>query len=136
MILFAAVPAIYGLSRFYGRQDFHIIPLLLMGIYFLIQSDMFKNQKWTIFYAISIGLGLLLRETFLGFAIPFFLFYAILTVYRGINKYQLYNIIIMFIISFAIYLISLLNQRVKFSLLYTPFMERDNFETLFMKFHI
>ncbi len=135
MILFAAVPAIYGLSRFYGRQDFHIIPILLMGIYFLIQSDMFKNQKWTIFYAISLGLGLLLRETFLGFAIPFFLFYIIWTVFQGINKYQLYNVIIMFIISSILYSFQF-TQTLKFSFLYTPFMEQKIFETLFMKFHI
>jgi hypothetical protein len=94
MILFAAVPAIYGLSRFYGRQDFHIITILLMGIYCLIQSDMFKNQKWTIFYAISIGLGLLFRETFWVLQYHSFIFHLYCNL-CGINRTQIYNLLIM-----------------------------------------
>ena len=135
MILLAATPAIYGLSRFYGRQDFHIIPILLMGVYSLIQSDMFKNQKWTILYAISIGLGLLLRETFLGFAIPFFLFFMLMVISKKIKKQQIYNLIIMTIISFVLYSLQF-TQKLKFSLLYTPFMEQKVSETFFTKINI
>lgn len=135
MILLAATPAVYGLSRLYGRQDFHIITILLMGIYCLIKSDMFKNQKWTIFYAISIGLGLLLRETFLGFAIPFFLFAVFIAILYGITRTQIYNLLIMAMISFTLYTFQFA-QKLKFSLLYTPFMEQKQFETLLMKLHI
>lgn len=45
MIFLASTPAIYGLSRLYGRQDFHIITVLLMGMYFLLQTDFFKNKN-------------------------------------------------------------------------------------------
>ncbi|MDD5021373.1 MAG: glycosyltransferase family 39 protein [Endomicrobiaceae bacterium] len=134
MILFSVVPAIYGLSRLYGRQDFHIIPVLLMGIYFLLKSDIFQKSKWTIFYAISLGLGLLLRETFLGFAIPFLLFFIILSLYKGIAKKQIINIFIMSFITFAFYTLQF-TQKLKFSFLYTPFMEQKNHETLFLKLY-
>ncbi|MDD3065061.1 MAG: glycosyltransferase family 39 protein [Endomicrobiaceae bacterium] len=134
MILFSSVPAIYGLSRFYGRQDFHIISVLLMGIYFLIASDFFKNQKWTIFYAVSLGTGLLLRETFLGFAMPFLLFFIVLAISRGIKKSQICNLTIMAVISFVLYAFQF-TQKLKFSLLYTPFMEQKNYETFFSKIH-
>jgi len=95
MILFSAVPAIYGLSRLYGRLDFHSITFLLMGIYFLLESNMFQKLKWTVLYGISLGFGLLLRETFLGFAMPFLLFFMIVSIHKGINKTKIYNIFIM-----------------------------------------
>lgn len=135
MIFLALTPAMYGLSRLYGRQDFHIIPMLLMGIYFLLKTDFFQKQKWTVFYAVSLGIGLLLRETFLGFAMPFLLFFIILSVYRGITKIKFYNIIIMLAITFALYAFQF-TQKLKFSLLYTPFMEQKNYETLLSKIHI
>lgn len=135
MIFLASTPAIYGLSRLYGRQDFHIITVLLMGMYFLLQTDFFQKQKWTIFYGLSLGIGLLLRETFLGFAIPFLLFFIVLSVQRGLNKIKIYNIIIMFLITFALYSLQF-TQKLKFSLLYTPFMEQKHYETFLSKIHI
>lgn len=135
MLFLTVTPAVYGLSRLYGRQDFHIIPVLLMGIYFLLKTDFFQKQKWTIFYAISLGTGLLLRETFLGFAIPFLLFFIISSVQRGLTKNKICNIIIMSAITFALYSFQF-TQKLKFSLLYTPFMEQKHYETFLSKIHI
>ncbi|MDD5102300.1 MAG: glycosyltransferase family 39 protein, partial [Endomicrobiaceae bacterium] len=47
MILFAMVPAIYGMSRQYGHQDYHIIAAIAFNIYCLIKTDHFKNLKWS-----------------------------------------------------------------------------------------
>lgn len=67
MILFALVPAIYGMSRQYGHQDYHIIAVITFNIYCLIKTDYFKNLKWSILYGISIGLGLLVKDTFIAY---------------------------------------------------------------------
>ncbi|MDD5021489.1 MAG: glycosyltransferase family 39 protein [Endomicrobiaceae bacterium] len=72
MILFALVPAVYGMSRQYGHQDYHIIAGITFNIYCLIKTDYFKNKKWAIWYGISVGLGLMIKDAFLAyFFVPF-----------------------------------------------------------------
>ncbi|MDD4165913.1 MAG: glycosyltransferase family 39 protein [Endomicrobiaceae bacterium] len=72
MILFALVPAVYGMSRQYGHQDYHIIAGITFNIYCLIKTDYFRDRKWTIWYGISVGLGLMIKDAFLAyFFVPF-----------------------------------------------------------------
>ena len=72
MILFALVPAVYGLSHRYGRCDYHIMAAITFNIYCLIKSDYFKSLKWSILYGVSIGLGLMIKDTFVTyFFVPF-----------------------------------------------------------------
>jgi len=72
MILFALVPAVYGLSRQFGHKDYHIIAAITFNIYCLIKTDYFKDRKWSFIYGISVGLGLLVKKQFLAyFIMPF-----------------------------------------------------------------
>jgi len=72
MILFALSPAVYGLSRQYGHQDYHIIAAITFNIYSLIKSDYFKDRKWSVIYGVSVGLGLMIKDSFtVYFFIPF-----------------------------------------------------------------
>ncbi len=72
MILFALVPAIYGLSRQFGHKDFHIIAPLTAGIYCLIKTNYFSDRKYSILYGIWTGIGLLTKDTILIFILPTF----------------------------------------------------------------
>ncbi|MDD5020512.1 MAG: glycosyltransferase family 39 protein [Endomicrobiaceae bacterium] len=67
MILFALVPAIYGMSRQYGHKDYQLIAIITFNIYCLIKTDYFKDLKWSILYGISIGLGLLIKNAFIAY---------------------------------------------------------------------
>jgi 4-amino-4-deoxy-L-arabinose transferase-like glycosyltransferase len=72
MILFALVPAVYVMSRQYGHKDYHIIAAITFNIYCLIKTDYFRSRKWTIWYGISVGLGLMIKDAFLAyFFVPF-----------------------------------------------------------------
>ena len=94
MILFALVPAVYGLSRQYGHQDYHIIAAITFNIYCLIKTDYFENRKWTIWYGISVGLGLMIKDSFLVYFFVPFLYIAILGLREKTDKIKVINIII------------------------------------------
>ena len=72
MILFALSPAVYGLSRQYGHQDYHIMAAITFNIYCLIKSDYFRDRKWSVIYGASVGLGLMVKDSFTAyFFVPF-----------------------------------------------------------------
>lgn len=85
MILFALVPAIYGLSRFYGHQDYHIMTAITFNIYCLIRTDYFKNKKWSLIYGISIGFGLMIKDQFLPYFFIPFLYIAFISLKQTIK---------------------------------------------------
>jgi len=70
MMLFALVPAVYGLSRQFGHKDFHSIPWICANIYFLIKSDYFNDRKNSVLYGITAGIGLLTKDTILIYILP------------------------------------------------------------------
>jgi len=101
MILFALVPAIYGMSRFFGHQDYHIIPATTFNIYCLIKTNNFTNRKYSILYAISIAFGLLIKDTFIiYFVVPFiYIIIKSMMLNKNYKKLQKTNIFIIVIIS-------------------------------------
>jgi hypothetical protein len=94
MILFAMVPAVYGLSRQFGHKDYHVIAAITFNIYCLIKTDHFKNRKWAILYGISAGLGLLIKEYFLAYFIPPFLWILFKAFKEKPRSFQRINIIL------------------------------------------
>lgn len=67
MVLFALTPVVYGMSRFFGHQDWHVMVALVPNIYCLIKTKNFKYTKWSILYGISVGIGLLIKDEFLAY---------------------------------------------------------------------
>jgi hypothetical protein len=67
MMIFALVPAVYGLSVVYGHQDWHLMAATAFNIYCLIKCDEFKNLKWSLLYGVSAAFGLMIKDAFIGF---------------------------------------------------------------------
>jgi len=102
MILFALVPAVYGLSRQCGHKDYHIIAAITFNIYCLIKTDYFKDRKWSFIYGISVGLGLLVKEQFLAYFIMPFLWTAVLAITKKPRFLRIINAFLAIIIGFLI----------------------------------
>lgn len=94
MILFALVPAIYGMSRQYGHQDYHIIAPLVFNIYCLIKTEHFKNRKWSLIYGISVGAGLMIKDTFSSYFFPPFLIILIQSLKKDFKLQDTFNILL------------------------------------------
>ncbi|MFA7674773.1 MAG: glycosyltransferase family 39 protein [Endomicrobiia bacterium] len=94
MILFAMVPAIYGLSRFYGHQDYHIMTAITFNIYCLIMTDYFKSKKWSIIYGISVGFGLMIKDQFLPYFFIPFLYIGFISLKQNIKLTNIVNILL------------------------------------------
>jgi len=92
MILFSLVPAVYGMSRQYGEHDYHIMAPMTFGIYCLIKTDYFSNRKWSVWYGISIGLGLMIRDVFIVYFFAPYIYIAIVSLKDRICKTQIINI--------------------------------------------
>lgn len=94
MILFALVPAIYGMSRQYGHQDYHIIAPLVFNIYCLIKTEHFKNRKWSLIYGISVGAGLMIKDTFSSYFFPPFVIIFIQSLKKDFKLQDTFNILL------------------------------------------
>jgi len=93
------VPAVYGMSRQYGHQDYHIIAGITFNIYCLIKSDYFRDRKWTIWYGISVGLGLMIKDAFLAYFFVPFVYIVIAGLRDKFEKRKIINILITIAIS-------------------------------------
>ncbi|MDD5021491.1 MAG: glycosyltransferase family 39 protein [Endomicrobiaceae bacterium] len=93
MILFALVPAVYGMSRQYGHQDYHIIAGITFNIYCLIKTDYFKNRKWAIWYGISVGLGLMIKDAFVAYFLVPFMYIVTAGLKEKTDKTKIINIL-------------------------------------------
>ncbi len=98
MILFALVPAIYGMTREYGHQDYHIVAGITFNIYCLIKTDYFRNRKWTIWYGISVGLGLMIKDAFLAYFFVPFMYIVIMGLKEKADRAKVINIFISIIL--------------------------------------
>lgn len=88
MILFALTPAVYGASRQYGHHDYHIMCISILNIYALIRTDYFINRKWSVFYGISVGVGLLAKDAFLAYFFVPYMYFVIKSLMEKANRRQ------------------------------------------------
>ena len=93
MLLFALTPAVYGMSRQYGHQDWHVMIAMVANIYCLIKLDNFKSTKWSVLYGITVGLGLLTKDAFLMFFFIPWLYVVIRSLMEKIEKIKVLNIL-------------------------------------------
>ena len=94
MILFSLTPSIYIMSRQYGHQDWHIVAPIIFNIYCLLKTKEFTNKKWSIIYGISVGIGLLVKDTFLYYFFVPLLFLVIYSLTRKVTFQKILNILI------------------------------------------
>lgn len=123
MILFSLLPAIYGLSRFYGRQDYHVMIIMIVNIYCLIKTDYFNDRKWSILYAISVGLGLMTKDIFIVyFFIPCLYFFRI-SLKENINFKKILNIVFIVTISCLISCLHYFRRLILLKIFFEPITE-------------
>lgn len=72
MVLFALTPAVYAMSRLYGHNTYELMTATTFNIYSLIKTQYFKDRKWTLIYAFSIGFGMMIKDLFIiHFCFPY-----------------------------------------------------------------
>ena len=94
MMLFALTPSVYGLSRLYGHQDWHVMIATTVNIYCLMKLNEFKDRKWSILYGVTVGFGLLIKDGFLTFFFPPWLYVVIRSLINKADKNKIINILI------------------------------------------
>ncbi len=102
MVLFALVPAIYGLSRIFSNQIYHFTLIMLFNIYCLIKLDDFKNTKWTFIYGITVGVGLLVKDAFVVFFFSPWLYVVIRSLIEKTDLKKVVNILLTIMIGCSI----------------------------------
>jgi|GEM_PF-2557516 len=69
-------PSVFGFSRIY-MLTFPALSVTTLCVYLLIKSDGFKKRKYSIFFGLACGLGILLRPRFLTYIFAPALFYIL-----------------------------------------------------------
>ena len=61
-------PIVFGTSRMF-MLDYALTAMVTLSIYLLLLTDYFKSTKYSILYGLSLGLGMLIKNTFGAFII-------------------------------------------------------------------
>ncbi len=88
--LIIAYPVVFNQLNVY-MLDLPLTAFVAMSIYFLLKTDFFRNLKYSVFFGISLGLGMLIKQTFILFIVgP--LVYMIVNVFLfnngGANRFK------------------------------------------------
>lgn len=68
-------PIMFGFSRVYTKE-FALVSVVCLSVYFLLKTSYFKNMKYSILLGISIGFGMLTRESYPCFIIGPIIYYV------------------------------------------------------------
>ena len=98
MVLFALTPVVYGLSRQYGHQDWHVMIAMIVNIYCLIKLNYFNSRKWSVLYGITVGIGLFIKDSFLMYFFIPLLYTLIKGLVEKTDKNKIINILIAILI--------------------------------------
>lgn len=126
MILFALTPAIYGMSRQYGHQDWHVMVAMAVNIYCLIKSDNFKDRKWSIIYGISVGFGLLIKDEFLAYFFAPWLYVVIRSLIERSDLKRVINILTTIITGSLIAGCHYFRQAIIYKIWHEPIVEKTS----------
>ena len=94
MILFALTPAVYGMSRQYGHQEWHVMIAMIVNIYYLIKLNYFKDWKYSMLYGITVGIGLLVKDEFLAYFFTPWLYVVVRSLIEKVEVKKLINILV------------------------------------------
>lgn len=133
MILFALTPIIYGMSRHYGHQHWHLMVLMTANIYCLIKLNDFKNRKWCILYGITTGLGLLMKDAFVAYFFTPWLYVVMRSLIDKIDKNKIINILLTIVLGSLIAGCHYFRQEIIWKIIKEPVIETESvfsFESL------
>ena len=123
MILFALVPAIYGLSRTFSNQIYHSTLIMIVNIYCLVKLDDFKNTKWSYIYGITVGVGLLIKDAFVVLFFSPWLYVVIKSLIEEVSHRKIINIFITILIGVLISCCHYFKLEIIEKMLYDPITE-------------
>ena len=63
VLIISLYPMVFRYSRFFGL-DFAQTSVLCLSIYFLMRTEYFSNRRFSVFFGISIGAGMLIKWSF------------------------------------------------------------------------
>lgn len=125
MILFSFTPAIYGLSKIYGRGEFQILPFLVISIYLFIKNKDFYNKKYSLLLAIFLSLGFLIRQTIFIFILYWPLSFILKIFLNKTKKQNIFNFILFISTIIFILILFLFKNRLLEFLILLPFAEKE-----------
>ncbi|MFQ5886087.1 MAG: ArnT family glycosyltransferase, partial [Anaerolineae bacterium] len=67
--ILSTFPMIYAMSRYF-YIDFALTAMVALNIYLLLSTDRFQKRGYALLYGLSLGLGMLVKWTFVAFALP------------------------------------------------------------------
>lgn len=99
-------PVIYGHSRMF-LLDLPLTAGVTFSVYCLLSTDGFKDMKYSMIFALSAGLGMLIKWSYVFFVLPLFVYEAVRSL-RGIKgkdplyKVKIRNLFIITLISLVV----------------------------------
>jgi hypothetical protein len=85
VILSAVHPYIIDIFRKFS-MDFGLTAIVVLSIYLLFKSEQFTNFKWSVLFAISLGLGMMIKDPFIAFLIGPIFYFGIIAIRGYINN--------------------------------------------------
>lgn len=123
-VITALLPPIYGTYTLYS-MDFAITAMAASSIYCLYRSKYFNDLKWSLLFAVSCGIGMLIKETYAGYLIGpvlYALYLAFLRVYKS-DYAALKNILVFLALTLIIVSPYYLGEKSMMWVLSAPFRE-------------
>jgi hypothetical protein len=102
VVLISAHPFSFSIFRRFSL-DFSLTAVVTLSIFFLFKSDLLRIRKWSIFFAVSSGIGMLIKEPFAAFLIGPVSYCAITALINSQDRtFRLKNIALVAAIAFLI----------------------------------
>ncbi|MDX6769537.1 MAG: hypothetical protein SF051_08400 [Elusimicrobiota bacterium] len=76
LALFAAYPAVYGLSRLYGAFDLEVAAAMPFAAWLLLKTRRFESRRWSLALGVFVAAAMLVKDTFAGYFGPPLLYAA------------------------------------------------------------
>ena len=66
--------------------DFPLTAAISLSVYLMLLTKNFINLKYTIFFGISVGLGMLIKVTYINFILPIIVFYIFASIVKNLRQ--------------------------------------------------
>ncbi|MCB4791198.1 MAG: glycosyltransferase family 39 protein [Elusimicrobia bacterium] len=103
VFILSAYPHIFGLSRS-PLPDFALTAMLALSLCFLVYTEYFSKTTYSVLFSLSFGFGMLTKQVFILFILPFILLYLVYFIKDkvNVNKKSITNLLIILILILVI----------------------------------